>query len=139
MKIERIDHIHILVKDAEKAARAFNGVLGDPPMYFNDLTAEFGNRVGFHKLGIEVMQTTNSKTRIGKLLKGKPEGVVAISLKVPNIEEAIAELKSRGGKLVEYPVVGKVKQAWFEIPGIEGLYIELADYPGDDIRSAAGV
>lgn len=144
MKVEKIDHIHLYVNDLEKAARALRAVLGSDFVTFGngtiflDLTAEHGVRLAYHRLGIELLQVTNPKLRTAQLPKGRQEGVFAISLKIPDTDEAIAELKSRGLKMISKVQVGQVKETLFESPNVPGVQIELSDYPGTDIVGSAG-
>jgi peroxiredoxin len=73
------------------------------------------------------------------MIKLKGEGIGCVSLKVPDIEEAITELESLGVKMIFKVEVGQVKEAWFEATNTFGVQIELCEYPGDDIVAASSV
>lgn len=136
MKVERIDHIHAYVKDVDKAAELFQALLGKE-FYPVWESAEFGAKVAFNPLGLEFIQPTDPKGMTAKALGSWKEGEVCISLKVPDIEEAIAEMESRGIKMIAKLQVGKLKEAAFEPTKTLGIMIELCEYPGDDITVAS--
>lgn len=134
MKVERIDHIHAITRDLDGAARLFGGILGKE---FSPVWEGFGVRARFHPLGFEWMEPTDPNGMAVQLLDSMGEGVFCISFKVPDVDEAIAEMESRGIKLIEKFQVGKVTEAMFEPTNAFGVMIELCEYPGDDIEAAA--
>jgi len=136
MKVERIDHIHAYAKDVDAAAKLFGEIFGSefgPPWE----SAEWGCRACFHPLGFEFLQPTEANKIVAQTVGKRSEGVLAISLKVPNMEEAIAEMESRGVKLLHFFQVGQNKEATFEATNTFGVQIELCEYPGDDIIKAS--
>lgn len=144
MKVEKIDHLHMYVKNLESTTNALRDVLGSDFATFKngsvylDLTEQFGMRGSHHPLGLHLIEVTNPELRKGRLPKpGSPEGIFAISLKVPNTDEAVAELKSHGFKLISQAKVGQVIETLLDSPDIP-VQIELSEYPGDDIVAAAG-
>jgi methylmalonyl-CoA/ethylmalonyl-CoA epimerase len=146
MKVEKIDHIHARVTNLDGAVNLFQDLLGVDFFPVSELTEQFGlrdvvNPLGASTLtGLHLMEITDPngliQQELGHVLR---HGIAAISLKVPDIKEAIAELTGRGIKMVG-PVheQGAVKQAWFDPADTFGIQIELCEYPGDDIRAAAG-
>ena len=146
MKVQKIDHVHVRVKDLDSAMSLFSDLLGVEFLPVSELSDSFGVRDAVNPLGdstltgLHVMEITDPDGRLAKEMGHLlPEGICAISLKVPDIKEAIADLESRGIKMVG-PVseFGAVKQAWFDPTKTFGVQIELCEYPGDDIRAAAG-
>ena len=136
MKVERIDHIHAYAKDAEAAAKLFGELFGSefgPPWE----SADWGVRALFHPLGFEFLQPTDPNGVVAQALEGRGEGILCISLKVPNMDEAIAEMESRGIKLLNLFQVGQNKEATFDYTNTFGVQIELCEYPGDDIVKAS--
>ena len=96
MKVEKIDHIHILVKDLEAAAKFLSNLMGS--QFFGPRESP-NDKVAFDNLGFELMQpptSTNPDNPVSKHLKEHGEGVAWIGLKVPNLDEAVAELRSKG-------------------------------------------
>ena len=136
MEVEKLDHVHIYVKDIEKAVQTFEHFLG----------VKFGSIYTWEKWdfrdcnappGLLLMQPMSPDNPAAKQIERKGEGLAAISLKVPDIEAAIAELTSKGLRLTGKVQVGNVKEAFFDSEGSLGVEIELCEYPGDDIAAAA--
>ena len=136
--MEKLDHVHIYVKDAEKAIQFFENSLGVKfgPVYAWE---EWALKDCYAPPGLLLIQPTspNDAMAAAKFIEDKGEGLAAISLKVPDIEAAIAELQSKGLRLKEKVEVGNVKEAMFHTEDCFGVEIELCEYPGDDIGSAA--
>ncbi len=143
MKVEKIDHIHIHVKDLEGAMRAFTNLLGTPfqpvgdgTVYFEG-TSPFGVRTAYHPLGLDFVQVTDPDVGTGRQLKDKREGVFSISLKVPNLEGAIAELTGHRFETIRRTQVGRLRQATLRSPDLPGVHFELAEYAEADIVTAS--
>jgi len=137
MKIEKIDHLHIYVKDLDKAIERFTDQLG---LAFTDIMnwEEYGLRDAYAPPGLNVIQETGkSGLDIRKFIERRGEGIAAVSFKVSNIEEAVAELQSKGLKLLYKITVGDVTEALFAPPDSLGVILELCEYPGDDIHAAS--
>ncbi len=138
MKVEKIDHLHAYAKDVDAVCRLFTDLFGMKcrTMEFK----EFGSRtcvVSAGKTFIEFLQPTDPKGRVAKLVGSRPEGLLCVNFKVPNIDEGIAELESRGIKLTQRFDIGPIKQAWFDYSKTFGVQVELGEYPGDDIGKLA--
>ena len=133
MKVERIDHIHFKVNDAEKAIPIYEGLIGKKfPVVGWDTTNDYGLKSSFNPfpIGFELMEVTDKSKKMAKMYAAAPEGIFAISLKVPDIDKATAEMKSRGYKLLLRYDPPPVKEAIFETRKTFGLYIELIEYKG---------
>ncbi len=136
MKVEKIDHIHAYAKDLEGAVRLFTDLLGKEflPVWESD---DFGTRAAFHPLGFEFLQPTDPNGPVAQTIGPREEGILFVCFKVPDIEEAIAEMEWRGIKMIHQYQVGKLKEALFESTNTFGVQIELCEYPGDDITAAS--
>jgi len=136
MKVEKIDHIHAYAKDLEGAVRLFADLLGKEflPVWESD---DFGARAAFHPLGFEFLQPTDPNGPVAQTIGTREEGILFVCFKVPDIEEAIAEMEWRGIKMIHQYQVGKLKEALFESTNTFGVQIELCEYPGDDITAAS--
>lgn len=138
MKVEKIDHIHAWAKDAGAAARLFAELLGSRfggPWE----SEEFGVRAYMNpKFRFEFVEPTSPDSPTARMIAGRPEGIVAISLKVPDINEAMAELESRGIKLQQYFEVGNIKEALYQWDNTFGVQIELCEYEIDDLPVTYG-
>jgi len=136
MKVEKIDHIHAYAKDLEGAVRLFTDLLGKEflPLWES---VDFGARAAFHPLGFEFLQPTDPNGPVAQTIGPREEGILFVCFKVPDIEEAIAEMEWRGIKMIHKYQVGQLKEALFESTNTFGVQIELCEYPGDDITAAS--
>jgi len=138
VKIEKLDHVHIYIKDMQKVIQFFQDTLGVEfgPVYSWD---EWSLKDCYAPPGLLLLQPTASGDAMGAMefIESKGEGLAAISLKVTDIEAAIAELESKGLKLKGKAEVGNTKEAMFDPADSFGVEIELCEYPGDDIGAAA--
>ena len=134
MKVERIDHIHIAVRDLDKATKFFETVLGtkfSPPI--NVERDDLGNNIGMKSvldpLGLEVFTPASEESAIQHFLQQRGEGLHAISFKVDDIEAAIKHCEEAGMRLVGRITLGNLKEAQFHPKDSFGFMIELCEYP----------
>jgi len=133
MQVERIDHIHIYVRDLAAATRFFSRVLGtrfSEPM----VVEKFQLRSVLEPLGVELIESTAPDGVVARTIERRGEGLAAISLKVPDIEAAKAELQSLGLRLVGELESGGLKEAQFHPADAYGVMIELCQY--DQVHGA---
>ncbi len=137
MKVERIDHIHIKCSDFEKSVKIYEELLGKEFLMNLDFTEEHGNLVAFepYPMGIELMKGTANKGT-GAITMAAAEGVFMVCLKVPDINEATAEMESMGYKLIERIDSGPIHEAIFDTKEAAGVLIELVEYQGDSMLEA---
>ena len=103
MRINRIDHICIAVRDLGRAREAWEPVLGKsgPDQEYVHEPEEI--RVARYLLGgvaLELMESTTPAGPVAKWIEEHGEGLMVLSLNVDSTREAIRELESRG-----YPFV----------------------------------
>jgi catechol 2,3-dioxygenase-like lactoylglutathione lyase family enzyme len=125
VKIERIDHVHILVKDLYESARFFSDILGTQfvgPINHGD------HEIAFDNAGIELLAATSSKIPEFMERLGMQEGVCAISLKVPDLEEALSELDGKGVKCAWKGGFPGLRCAQLDPKSTHGAWIELVEY-----------
>lgn len=127
MKVEKIDHIHLYVEDLEKAREFFSSILGTKFSRIMDVK-EYDVQSVIAPLGIELVSARSKGSEMEKILQKKGEGVYAISLKVPDIDEAITELKEKGLRMIGSSHFGRLKEAWFYPQEAYGVMIELCEY-----------
>jgi len=135
MELVKLDHIHIYVKNIEKSIEFFEGSLG---VKFGDIhwTEEVGIKDCYARPGLLLMQPTIPDSPEARLIERKGEGLAGISLRVRDLEAAVAELQSKGLRLMAKIQDGSVKEACFHPKDSFGVLIELCEYPGDDIGEA---
>ena len=140
MKVEKIDHVHIFVKDLDKAIQFFEKALGTKftePGSSENLDA----KTTMDPIGLELIEGVSKDGAVAKTIERRGEGLAAISLKVPDIEAAIAHIESLGIRLVRRIESGKIKEAQFHPKDTFGVMLELCEYElehGAHIASRSG-
>lgn len=127
MKVEKIDHVHIFVKNLDKAIRFFEEALGTK---FSEahLPENLDARTTLDPIGLELIESASPDGTVARFIERRGEGLAAISLKVPDIDQAIAHLQSRGVRLVRRFESGGLKEAQFHPKDTFGVMIELCEY-----------
>ena len=124
MKVEKIDHVAIQVIDLEKAKEFFNDLLG----------TEFGDSADFPEmdvkasicpLGIELTAPLIPDGPVAKAIEERGEGLSLLSFIVPDLEEAMAEMKSKGIRLIETLERPEWKAAIYHPKDTHGVMVEL--------------
>lgn len=126
MEVEKIDHIHILVKDLEKATKFFEDIL--ETKFCDPIFESGGSSTVIDPLGLELIAPTKSDNVVAKTIEKRGEGLAAISFKVRDIEEAVKELQSKGLRLIVKSQSGQLKEAQFHPKDSYGVLIELCEY-----------
>lgn len=139
MKVERVDHIHIAVRDLDEAVRFFSEILGTT--FSEPIVDEktFSIKSVISPLGLELIQSLSPDGVIAKFIEKRGEGIQAISFKVSNLEEAIAELQAKGLRLVGRIEIGRIKEAQFHPKDAFGVMIELCEYQEEHGAASAAL
>jgi len=127
MKIEKIDHIAINVRNLEEATKFFSDLL-DTEFSGPLIIEEMNSRSVLDPLGIELIESMTPDGIVAQTIERRGEGLSLVSLKVPNLEEAIAEMERRGIRLVARIGSGTMKAAMFHPKDTYGVMIELIEY-----------
>ena len=127
MKVRRIDHIHIYVKDIERAKSLF-GRLFDTEFSPNTVDEKYGMCLSIDPLGIELIAPLTPDSPIAKDIERRGEGVHGISLKVDDVEEAATDLEAAGLKVVGRVDAGGLKEVQFHPRDTFGLMVEICQY-----------
>lgn len=96
-----IDHLGIAVKSLQ-AAKDFYAMLGLEASE-EEIVEQEQVRLTMVKLGesrIELLQPTSEDSPVGRFLARRGEGLHHVALRVKNIQSVLAELKSKGVRLV---------------------------------------
>lgn len=102
-KVLKVDHIGIAVKDMEQAKRFYTEVLGIPALG-EEVVAEQKVKVCFIPCGdseVELLESTSPDGPVAKFIEKNGEGIQHVALRVDNIENALAELKEKGVRLID--------------------------------------
>ncbi|MGH9312519.1 MAG: methylmalonyl-CoA epimerase [Vicinamibacterales bacterium] len=133
MKV-RLDHIGIAVADLDAALRFYRDALGldiDAP----EEAASQRVRAHFIPVGdaaLELLEPTAADSPIAKHLEKRGPGLHHITLRVDDIEAALAELKARGVRLIdERPRPGARGSlvAFIHPSSAQGVLVELKQVP----------
>jgi len=130
VKILRIDHLGIAVKDLKEAVRAYEALgLGVEAMH--DVPTE-KVRAAFLPVGeshLELLEPTDPSSVIARFLE-KRSGLHHVCVLVEDIDGALAELKARGVPVLdETPRVGAggCRVAFVHPRGAAGVLLELKE------------
>mgnify|MGYP001022573122 CR=1 FL=1 len=130
MKILKVDHIGIAVNSIDEAKKLYCDLLGLNHAG-NETVAEQKVTTAFFPVGdteVELLESTAPDGPVAKYIEKKGEGVQHIAFRVDNIEEALAELKAKGVKLIdEKPRIGAGggKIAFLHPKSTYGVLVEL--------------
>jgi methylmalonyl-CoA/ethylmalonyl-CoA epimerase len=128
MKIKRIAHLGVAVKDLEAALKLFTDGLPLEIVHTEDYQ---GMKIGFIPVGdssIELLQDTSGSSAIKRFLDKNGEGIHHIAFEVDDIHQAVEELKAKGIKLVDEtprPGAHGMSIAFLHPKGTHGILMEL--------------
>lgn len=131
MKINKIDHICIAVKDLEQAKKVWEPMLGKdaPDMTYVDEPEKINvARYMVGEVGFELMESTSPDGDVAKFIEKRGEGIMLISLNVDNTRKAIDEMQAK-----DYPFIGGARQfqdcefAFVHPSKMNGVLLELID------------
>ncbi|HZC07044.1 MAG TPA: methylmalonyl-CoA epimerase [Ktedonobacterales bacterium] len=130
--IKRIDHIAIVVQSLDDALAFYRDTLGIAPSRILDFPRE-GVKIAFLPLGgpggseIELLEPLGADTGVARFLEKRGGGLHHICLEVPNIEQAIAELRASGAMLLDESPrpTAEGRGAFLHPKGAQGVLVEL--------------
>jgi len=127
VKVEKIDHIAINVRDLAKAEKFFADLLGTS-FSRRATSIELDLISSLDPMGIELVEPLAPDGPTAKAIERRGEGLSLLSFKVSNLQDAVAEMKSRGIRLVARIDHAKMKVAIFHPKDTYGVMIELVEY-----------
>ena len=121
MKIEKIGYVTIRVEDLEEAGEFFADLFEmeftnpgeNPQLDIRNSMSPF----------IELISPLTPDGPVAKTLEKSGEGLALVSMRVANIEDAVAEMESKGIRKI-WP---RGKRALFHPRDLYGVMIELAE------------
>ena len=134
MKVKRVEHVAIAVKNIADVMRIFQEKLGLALEYEEDFP-QYRTKIAMYPVGepyLELLQATGDDSDTAKWIAEKGEGLYHICLEVENIVAALAELRAKGvGLLDEQPRVGHGGSliAFLDPRSTANVLIELAQVP----------
>ncbi len=138
MKVNKIDHICVAVKNLEEARKLWEPILGKSKpddSYVDDREKIRVARYWLGESGFELMESTAPDGEVAKFIEKRGEGVMVISLHVDNTRAAMEEMKKKG-----YPLIGGARpfrdcEFTFVHPKkMNGVLLELIDYPWNELK-----
>src|SRR4030043_707047 len=106
MKVNKVDHICIAVKNLEEARKIWEPILGKSKpddAYVDEREKIRVARYWVGELGFELMESTTPDGDVAKFIEKRGEGIMLISLNVDNTRNAMEELKKKGYKFIGGP------------------------------------
>jgi methylmalonyl-CoA/ethylmalonyl-CoA epimerase len=138
MKVNKIDHICIAVRNLDEARKVWEPILGkskpDDP-YVDEREKIRVARYWLGEVGFELMESTSPDGEVAKFIEKRGEGVMIISFNVDNTREAMDELKAKG-----YPFIGGARPfrncefAFIHPKAVNGVLLELIDYKWKELK-----
>jgi methylmalonyl-CoA/ethylmalonyl-CoA epimerase len=143
MKINKLDHICIAVKNLEAAKKVWEPLLGKSgpdDAYVDEAEKIRVARYWVGEIGFELMESTTPGGEVARFIEKRGEGVMLISFNVDNTREAVAELKGKG-----FPFIpdskGEIARsfrdcefAFVHPQKLNGVLTEIIDYPWDESK-----
>jgi methylmalonyl-CoA/ethylmalonyl-CoA epimerase len=132
MKIKRLAHIGVAVKDVDEVAKVYSEIL---PLTKDSEEMVGELRTGFFPVGetnLELVMSTTPDGNIAKFIDKKGEGIHHIAFEVDDVFAACEELKAKGVPLTsEEPWDGAhgAKVLFIHPKITHGVLIELCQYP----------
>ena len=99
MKVNKIDHICIAVKNLDEARKVWEPLLGktSPDDAYVDESEKIRvARYWVGEVGFELMESTTPEGEVAKFIEKRGEGVMLLSFNVDNTRQAITELEIEG-------------------------------------------
>ena len=130
MKILKIDHLGIAVNSIDESTNFWKDILG---LEFEGAETVEEQKVttAFFPVGdseVELLESTSPDGPVAKYIEKKGQGMQHIAFRVEDIEEALAELKEKGVKLIDQvPRIGAggAKIAFLHPKATGGVLVEL--------------
>jgi len=138
MKVNKIDHICIAVKNLDEARKVWEPILGKPEPddpYVDELEKIRVARYWLGEVGFELMESTTPDGDVAKFIEKRGEGVMLISFNVDNTRKAMDELKAK-----DYPFIGGARPfrdcefAFMHPKAVNSVLLELIDYKWDELK-----
>ncbi|MEJ2039708.1 MAG: methylmalonyl-CoA epimerase [Desulfosarcinaceae bacterium] len=130
MKILKIDHLGIAVNSIDEGRNFWTDVLG-LACEGSETVAEQKVTTAFFPVGeseVELLESTSPDGPVAKFIENKGQGFQHVAFRVENIEEALAELKAKGIRLIdETPRIGAggARIAFLHPKATNGVLVEL--------------
>ncbi len=132
MKILKVDHLGIAVNRIDEGKTFWSDILG-LDFAGSETVTEQKVTTGFFPVGeseVELLESAAPDGPIAKYLEKKGPGIQHVAFRVENIEDALAELKDKGIKLIDQkPRIGPggAKIVFLHPKATGGVLVELCE------------
>ena len=131
MKLNKIDHIGIAVKDLKAITEFYLSVFGCKISEEMDVP-DRKLRIAFTDVSgvkLEFLMGTDKESVISRFIEKKGEGIHHICLETDDVEKAVSELEEKGVELVDQPRMGSEgkKIVFLQPKSMFGVLIELKE------------
>ena len=132
MKILKIDHLGIAVKDMDAGKTFWRDILG---LGFEgtETVAEQKVTTGFFPVGeseVELLESTAPDGPVAKYIEKRGEGIQHVAFRVADIEAALEELREKGVRLIDETPrrgAGGARIAFLHPKATGGVLVELCE------------
>jgi len=132
MKVLKVDHIGIAVKNLDESLKFYTEVLG-LKCEATEVVEEQKVKVAFLPCGdseLELLESTASDGPIGKFIEKNGEGIQHIALRVENIDSSLEYLKEKGMRLIDEKPrygAGGARIAFLHPKATKGILLEISE------------
>lgn len=132
MQILKIDHLGIAVNSIDDGKNFWSEILG---LAFEgaEIVAEQKVKTAFFPVGeseVELLESTSPDGPVAKFIEKRGQGFQHIAFRVANIDDALAELKSKNVQLIDQePRIGAggARIAFLHPKATGGILVELCE------------
>ena len=134
MKIKRIEHVGVVVRDLEASRRLWEDCFGIP-LGSVEQSAARTHKLALYPISesmVELIAGTTPDSRHARMVAEGKGGLNHICFEVENIDEALAELKAKGIPLLDQVARfghAGCRIAFIDPAATENCLIELAELP----------
>lgn len=139
MKLKRIEHVGIVVRDVEASRDLWERCLGIPMASIEDHPIA-PVRLAMFPVGesfVELLAGTTSDGKYTRMVADGKGGLNHICFEVEDIDQALEELKQKGVALLDQQArvgQGGSRIAFLDPSGTEGCLIELVEWPQSPLQ-----
>jgi len=134
VKVDRLDFITIFVKDMPGAMKFFGEIFETD--FTETWSTEMDTRETIDSAGLNLVTPLTPDGVSAQAMAKRGEGLVSVGFKVPDLDKAIAELNSRGVRLLQREKIGTADAATFHPKDAYGVMLILVEYKEKDAGTA---
>jgi len=143
MKVNKVDHICIAVKNLAEACKVWEPLLGKTgpdDVYVDEPEKIRVARYWVGEVGFELMESTAPDGDVAKFIEKRGEGIMLVSFNVDNTREAVSELESKGYPFISDARGEKARRfrdcefAFVHPKKLNGVLTELIDYKWEELK-----